>query len=128
MQRTLRAGDEDALAQATMLQGILSGDVIAASMHARQRLQNENLRLRRRLTHVRIKTEEAKRRLLEAETDRSQVSGEITAIQINRIREIYGLEPQRLLPPAREITAFPIPTENSEEKTTDDAPRHIFDS
>lgn len=115
MRNTLRAGDEDALAQATMLQGVLSGDVIAASMHARHRLQRENLQLRRRLTLARIKTEAAKQILFEAEAHRSEATGEITALQIQRIREVYGLEnhPFLQLPPA------------PQEKTLDVAPGSI---
>lgn len=100
MQSVLKAGDEDALASTMLLQGILSGDVMAASFHVRQRLQRENLRLRRRLNMARIKTETAKVRLLEIEaTARSRPASSPFEL-MNHIREIYGLPPvhQPLLP------------------------------
>ncbi len=93
LQRSLKKGDEDALAKSTLLQGVLSGDVVAASIHARQRLQRENLQLRRRLTLARLKTEHAKRLLIEAETARSMKGTEFTQATIDEIKAIYGLAP-----------------------------------
>lgn len=91
MQSTLKAGDEDALTQATLLQGILSGDVMAASFHARQKLQRENFLLRRRLTMSRIKTETVKQRLLAIEAnrrERPETPGWVIAL---KVADIYGL-------------------------------------
>ena len=89
----LRAGDEDALADSMLLQGILSGDVMAASFHVRQRLQRENLRLRRRLNMARIKTEAAKVRLLEIELYNRSKEPELVETTLNKIKQIYGLAP-----------------------------------
>lgn len=98
MQRVLRSGDEDVLAKATLLQGVLSGDVIAASIQARQRLQRENLHLRRRIATARLKTELVKQRLLEAEAQRIERHEPTPIVVLNSIREVYGLPPHRELP------------------------------
>ena len=93
-----------------MLQGVLSGDVMAAAVVTRQRLQRENLRLRERLTRARIKTEEAKYQLLNIESEvRSRPQLDPYEI-LTRVRAIYGLLPvarAALLPPA-ETTAIEI--------------------
>jgi hypothetical protein len=107
---TLKKGDREAIAEATMLQGVLSGDVMAAAVVTRQRLQRENLRLRERLTRARIKTEEAKYQLLNIESEvRSRPQLDPYEI-LTRVRAIYGLLPvarAALLPPA-ETTAIEI--------------------
>lgn len=85
-----KIGIED-LATATLLQGIVSGDVISAGIITRQRLQRENLRLRMRLAAQKLRQSRAKERLLNvnAEKEERQIShGEL----VNRIRDIYGLE------------------------------------
>jgi hypothetical protein len=90
-----------------MLQGILSGDIMAAMVHTRQRLQNENLRLRRRITMSRLKTEEAKARLLSIEADR-RARPEPTAREVlEQVRAIYGLPQatQPLLPAPADAVA-----------------------
>jgi hypothetical protein len=104
MVESLQKGDREALTEATILQGILSGDVVAASIAQRQRLQAEVLRLRARIVRARLKTEEAKRRYLESEIthrDRQVAIGEET---FRRIREIYGIEPRQLPAPTIEVT------------------------
>ena len=90
--RLVNSGDEDMLARATLLQGVLSGDVVAASIHARQRMQREILRLKTRLAHAHLKTESVKQRLLEAEASKIE-QAELPGHFLNRIREIYGLPP-----------------------------------
>ena len=100
MQRVLQAGDEDVLIQSTLMQGLLSGDVMAASIRARLKLQRENQTMRRRLTMARIRTEGVKQKLLEVEVI-SRSRPEVSLLDtMNRIREIYGLRPmnQPLLP------------------------------
>ncbi len=109
LSRELKTGDEDLLAKATMLQGVLSGDVIAASIHARARLQRENLRLRARLTHARLKTEAAKQILLDAEARRTTQTTLMTGDALQRIRDIYGLSEPRPVPALPPIEAEPLP-------------------
>lgn len=95
------------LATATLLQGIVSGDVISASIITRQRLQRENLRLRARLTNQKLRESHAKERLLQATAEKAerQLSREeLTA----RIREIYGL-------PVPKTHQLPTPTQNRQE-------------
>jgi hypothetical protein len=128
MQRQLKAGDEDALAQATLLQGVLSGDVIAASIHARQRLQRENLRLRARLTHARLKTEAAKQLLLQAEASRSIRTQDMNEDAYRRIRDLYGLDTQPFHAlPAANVTVPQTdnipPTESSKVPITPEKPQ-----
>ena len=108
MQSVLKSGDEDALVNATLLQGILSGDVTAASFKMRARLQRENMAMRRRLTMSRIKTEQVKQRLLTAEADRREKPDTPWSVTVDRIREVYGLAPMNppLLPAA--VTAAEI--------------------
>ena len=93
-----------------MLQGVLSGDVMAAAVVTRQRLQRENLRLRERLTRARIRTEEAKVKLLDIEAE-VRTRPELPMYEIvNRMRAIYGLLPvaQPALLPAVETTVTEI--------------------
>ena len=119
MVESLKAGDREALVEATMLQGILSGDVIAASIAARARLQREHLQLRRRLAYSRIKTESAKQRLLDVEVEvRTRPQPDLRTM-VNRMREIYGLPPipSPLLPEvAAEIVSetLPVPGESEQ--------------
>lgn len=80
-----------------MIQGVLSGDVMAATFISKQRLARENTRLRRRITFARLRTEEAKRRLLDIEADRRERPDPDPVTMINRIREIYGMRPLPLL-------------------------------
>jgi len=102
--RLVKSGDEDMLARATLLQGVLSGDVVAASIHTRQRMQREILRLKTRLAHAHLKTESVKQRLLEAEASKIE-QAELPGHFLNRIREIYGLPPVTTLQlPAASIT------------------------
>ena len=97
----VKKGDANALAQATMLQGLLSGDVMTAAIAERQRLQRENLKLRQRLTHAKMRTERAKAVLLEkaAAPQERLTPPELLA----KLREIYGFQPfeePKALPPA----------------------------
>ena len=96
------------LAQATLLQGILSGDVLAASMHERQRMQRENLRLRQRFAHVRLRTEQAKAKLLElAAVQPTKLIGDAL---MEHIADIYGLEwKARPQLPAAQVEAQVVP-------------------
>ena len=100
MQHVMKEGDEDVLIQSTLIQGLLSGDVMAASIRARLKLQRENQRMRRRLTLSRIRTEEVKQRLLSVEADAREKPPRPWHETLNVIREIYGLAPmnQPLLP------------------------------
>jgi len=98
-------GQQD-LTRALLLQGILSGDTVAAAIAERQRLQKENLRLRQRLTFARLRTERAKAIILEkASAGPNQLVGEAL---VNQVRAMYGLQPDLLLP-AAEITAEIVP-------------------
>ena len=101
-------GQQD-LTRALLLQGILSGDTVAAAIAERQRLQKENLRLRQRLTFARLRTERAKASLLERAATRP------TPLQgldlVNALREIYGIPPLPLLPPAELTTEFEVTAE-----------------
>ena len=91
----LKHGDRDALAEATLLQGVISGDVISAGILTRQRLQRENLRLRARYSKERIKTERVKRLMLETITGKMTPAQRPTEDTFRRIAEIYGLnEPE----------------------------------
>jgi len=113
---SLKTGDREAIAEATMLQGVLSGDVMAASIITRQRLQRENLRLRERLTRARIRTEQAKVKLLDIEGElRSRPPQDPYQI-VNSVRAIYGLLPveRPALLPAIESTATEIIEESPE--------------
>lgn len=96
--RAAGARGQQELTQALLLQGILSGDVVSASIAQRQRLQKANLRLRQRLTYARLRTERAKAQLLERTLTRP------TPLQgldlVNQLREIYGIAPLPLLPAA----------------------------
>ncbi|MBI4166223.1 MAG: hypothetical protein HY508_10880 [Acidobacteria bacterium] len=106
MQKILQAGDEDVLIQATLMQGLLSGDVMAASIRARLKLQRENQAMRRRLTMSRIRTESVKQRLLTVEAERREKPDEPLQVTLNKIREIYGLKPiNPPLLPAAQVTA-----------------------
>jgi len=91
MQRVLKSGDEDVLIQSTLMQGLLSGDVMAASIRARLKLQRENQSMRRRLTMSRIRTENVKQRLLAIEADRREKPDTPLRDVLYKIREIYGL-------------------------------------
>ena len=94
-------GQQD-LTRALLLQGILSGDTVAAAIAERQRLQKENLRLRQRLTFARLRTERAKALILEkAATAPLPLTG---LDLVNRMREIYALPPLAL-PPAPAVEA-----------------------
>jgi len=98
-------GQQD-LTRALLLQGILSGDTVAAAIAERQRLQKENLRLRQRLTFARLRTERAKAIMLEKAT---AAPTRLTGLAlVNELRAIYGLQPELLLP-AAEITAEIVP-------------------
>jgi hypothetical protein len=88
-------GQQD-LTRALLLQGILSGDTVAAAIAERQRLQKENLRLRQRLTFARLRTERAKASLLERAATRPTPLQGIELI--NQLRAIYSLAPLPLLP------------------------------
>jgi hypothetical protein len=106
MQAMMREGDEDALIQSTLLQGLLSGDVVAASIRARLKLQRENQTMRRRLTMSRIRTEQVKQKLLGIEADARSKPAAPWYETVNHIREIYGLpavNPPLL--PAAQVTA-----------------------
>lgn len=88
-----RTGITQELAEATLLQGILSGDVAAASIATKVRLMNENLRLRQRLTASRLRSEQVKQAILRNELSRSKRHPPKTQDQIiSSIRAIYGLE------------------------------------
>lgn len=115
--RLVKRGDEDMLARATILQGVVSGDVVAASIHARQRMQREILRLKTRLAHAHLKTEAVKQRLLEAEATTIE-HAELPAQMMMRIREIYGL-PQREIHQlaAADLTAEAIPPSQASQKS-----------
>jgi hypothetical protein len=89
----LRDGDADALTQATILQGVIAGDVLSAMFVARQRLQRENLALRNRIARARIKTEAVKQRLLSIEADNRSLPPQDPVVIINNIRALYGLPP-----------------------------------
>ena len=91
MQRVLKSGDEDVLIQSTLMQGLLSGDVMAASIRARLKLQRENQSMRRRLTMSRIRTENVKQRLLAIEADRREKPDTPLRDVLYKIRVIYGL-------------------------------------
>ncbi len=97
LKQAMRGTNSAELAESLILQGILSGDVYAASIHTRSRLQNENLRLKKRLTNSRLKTERVKRELLEAAKPRPHLTAEQDRYRnvqmMNRINEIYGLDP-----------------------------------
>ncbi len=101
--RILQKGDKDALAEAVLLQGIISGDVISASILTRQKMQRENLRLRQRLAVQKLRESRAQQRLLEVTADRAERK-QSPADLIRTIREIYGLPPRpieiKALPPA----------------------------
>jgi len=122
--RLVKSGDEDMLARATLLQGVLSGDVVAASIHTRQRMQREILRLKTRLAHAHLKTEAVKQRLLEAEASKIE-QAELPGHFLNRIREIYGLAPVTTLQlPAASVTIEatpdqPIEAQPSQKSLTD---------
>lgn len=92
MKAILRRGDADDLAQATLLQGIISGDVISASIITRQRLQRENLRLRERLAVQKLRESRAQERLLQLTADKAEQQINHAEI-VSRVREIYGLQP-----------------------------------
>lgn len=85
----LESGDVEALVQATLLQGVASGDIIAASITAKLRLQNENLRLKQRLEKTKLAIQQQKLRAMEklnsTEATPQQLLGEIA--------KIYGLAP-----------------------------------
>lgn len=112
--RLVKSGDEDMLARATLLQGVLSGDVVAASIHARQRMQREILRLKTRLAHAHLKTEAVKQRLLEIEADRFE-HADLPGQTLTRIYEIYGLKPPALSRalPASTVTVEAQPSQKS---------------
>ena len=130
----MKRGDREALTGAVLIQGILSGDVVSASIAERQRLQKENLKLRQRLTHAKLRTERAKAVLLErASIDRPALVGDAL---MHELYGIYGMDyrPHRALPePAVEAEIVPtvsaVPPENCpdppvrEEKETDLPPR-----
>jgi hypothetical protein len=99
-----------------MLQGVLSGDVMAAAIITRQRLQHENLRLRERLTRARIRTEEAKHHLLNIESEVRSRPAPDAFEMVNRMRAIYGMLPieRPALLPAAETTAIEILQESPE--------------
>ncbi len=81
------------LAEATLLQGILSGDVQAAAISTKVKLMNENLRLRQRLTASRLRSEQVKQEILHTELLRSKRNPAQTHEEIiSRIKAIYGLE------------------------------------
>jgi hypothetical protein len=112
--RLVKSGDEDLLARATLLQGVLSGDVVAASIHTRQRMQREILRLKTRLAHAHLKTESVKQRLLEIEADRFE-HADLPGTTLTRIYEIYGLKPPRETRalPAATVTVEAQPSQKS---------------
>lgn len=120
MKAILKRGDADDLAQATLLQGIISGDVISASIITRQRLQRENLRLRQRLAVQKLRESRAQERLLQATAEKAE--RQLSQAELaSKIREIYGLEATVLpqLPPA------PQTIEKSEAHLPQDAPPPI---
>lgn len=79
---------------------------MAASFHVRQRLQRENLRLRRRLNMSRIKTEDAKREFLQFEIQQRRGENVLLGTTVDRIKQIYDLAPtvRRELPAATVTT------------------------
>lgn len=73
-------------------------------------MQRDILRLKTRLAHEHLRTEQVKRRLLEAQVETIE-HADLTGTAIARIYEIYGLQPPRekpALPPA-DVTAVPAP-------------------
>jgi len=111
-------GQED-LTRALLLQGILSGDVISASIAERQRLQKENLRLHQRLTHAKLRTERARAIILEKA---STVPTALLGLElVNRMREIYALPPLAL-PPAPVVEAEIVSPVSPETRSHPDPP------
>lgn len=80
------AGKRDLL-EATILQGVASGDVMAAAVATRLRLQNENLRLKVRLNRWKEKRERIRAEILE----RSNKDQPTRETLVQAIREVYGL-------------------------------------
>lgn len=113
------SGQQD-LTRALLLQGILSGDTVAAAIAERQRLQKENLRLRQRLTYAKLRTERAKAIMLEKAT---AAPTRLTGLNlVNQLREIYGIPPLPLLPAAQvntepEVTAEIVPPVSPEHRS-----------
>ena len=89
MMSALKRGDGQALAESVMLQGILAGDVTSAAIATKLRLQNENLRLKRRMNMQRLRLESIKTRLL---AKALEPKPEVPPQQLIRaLEEIYGL-------------------------------------
>jgi regulator of replication initiation timing len=83
--------EKQALIEATLFQAIASGDIIAAAVTQKVRLQRENLRLRARLARVKLKIEEQKLKALETLNKPKPTPTELQ----NAIAAIYGLPPRR---------------------------------
>lgn len=113
MKAILKRGDADDLANATLLQGIISGDVISASIVTRQRLQRENLRLRQRLAVQKLRESRAQERLLTITAQKTERQ-ESHATLMSRIRNIYGLEATLIQAPTPQLPEHTeIPPKNS---------------
>ncbi len=98
----LKRGDGAALAESVMLQGILAGDVTSAAIATKLRLQNENLRLKRRMNTQRLRLESIKTRLLAKALEPKPLPSPEELLA--SIEEIYGLGKEviqvKALPPA----------------------------
>ncbi len=89
------------LAEALLLEGILSGDIRAAAFASRNKLQTENLRLRQRIALTKLRTEEIKRKVAEIALQASKPKNRSPEQVLIAIRNVYGLtlaEPQKALP------------------------------
>lgn len=91
--RAFKRGDAKAITEATILQGILSGDVTAASVAVKLKLQRENLRLRQLLTRSRLIGEELKQRITRKQGDLLERTKLTHAQRLDAVRSIYGLNP-----------------------------------
>lgn len=79
------------LAEALILQAILSGDVQAAAWTTRTKLAKENLRLRQRIALTKLRTEQLKQRAAQLDIEASEKK--LTPEQlIQKVRAIYGLD------------------------------------
>lgn len=94
MLAVMKKGDAEALQEAVLLQGLMSGDIFAANLRSRQILLRENLRLKQHFQREKIRTERLKQTLLEAAIpgNSPEPTTQLSQDTIARIREIYGLQ------------------------------------
>lgn len=104
MLRAFKKGDAEKVTEATLMQGILSGDVTAAAIAVKIKLQNENLALRRALALSRLRTEGLTQRIQRRQAELMEkpalTSTEQQQLMARRIQEVYGVA----LPAASTIT------------------------